>query len=350
MRHRITILIVLIGLVSAGLPPSRVLAQEIPTVYFAQTGHHVDDRYGFLTYRRANGQITRFGYPISEEVIEHGRPVQYFERARMEFHSDQGRVLLGLLGHEVGSRTPAAAKTEEGRYFAETGHTLSGEFYGFWSRYDGLQFLGYPLSEAYEEAGMLVQWFERGRLEYHSKALRQLWQQYEQLKNIDLDPLYEIIPTAVGRLVAQSHAIPTEAIQRRPGISDWSPQLWAQTIRVSLSTFTLEAYEGDLRVLSAPVAIGKPGFETVTGSYQIGQKWWEKDMRSTERGESWDTYAVPFTQFFYRDWAIHGTYWHTDFGTRRSHGCVNLPLAEAEWLYNWTVGGSAQGARVIVTP
>ena len=49
---------------------------------------------------------------------------------------------------------------------------------------------------------------------------------------------------------------------------------------------------------------------------------------------------VPYVQYFYQDYALHGTFWHSNFGTRMSHGCVNLPTSAAEWLYNWAEYGT----------
>jgi hypothetical protein len=45
---------------------------------------------------------------------------------------------------------------------------------------------------------------------------------------------------------------------------------------------------------------------------------------------------VPWNMFFSEDVALHGTYWHDGFGYRHSHGCVNLSLADANWLYGWS--------------
>ena len=70
-------------------------------VYFPLSGHHLDNRYGFLDYWRTHGQVTRFGFPVTEVLEEDGRPVQYFERARMEYHEEMAegdKVLFGLLG------------------------------------------------------------------------------------------------------------------------------------------------------------------------------------------------------------------------------------------------------------
>jgi lipoprotein-anchoring transpeptidase ErfK/SrfK len=49
---------------------------------------------------------------------------------------------------------------------------------------------------------------------------------------------------------------------------------------------------------------------------------------------------VPFVQYFYQDYALHGTFWHNNFGRPMSHGCVNLPTPAAEWLYHWADYGT----------
>src|SRR5687767_12560326 len=77
----------------------------VPVVYFSQTGHHLSNRAGFLDYWRANGGLLLFGYPLTEEIAENGRVVQYFERARFEYHPEAGGtpqlVQLGLVGREA---------------------------------------------------------------------------------------------------------------------------------------------------------------------------------------------------------------------------------------------------------
>jgi lipoprotein-anchoring transpeptidase ErfK/SrfK len=55
-----------------------------------------------------------------------------------------------------------------------------------------------------------------------------------------------------------------------------------------------------------------------------------------ENGEEFDFRDVPFVQYFTEGFALHAAYWHDDFGTPRSHGCVNLAPVDAAWLFNWT--------------
>ena len=66
--------------------------------YYPQTGHTLS--FAFLDYYEAQGGEDLFGYPITEPFLERGLIVQYFQRARMEWHPDEKRVQLGLLGKE----------------------------------------------------------------------------------------------------------------------------------------------------------------------------------------------------------------------------------------------------------
>jgi lipoprotein-anchoring transpeptidase ErfK/SrfK len=50
--------------------------------------------------------------------------------------------------------------------------------------------------------------------------------------------------------------------------------------------------------------------------------------------------GVPYTMYFYKGYGLHGTYWHSNFGTPMSHGCVNLKTEDAGWLYNWASIGT----------
>ncbi len=139
-------------------------------LYFSETGHYVSG--GFKAYFEANGGLAVFGYPITEELVEDGWTVQYFQRARLEFHpgapAPVQRALLAdmLLDLIPGARAGAQFRTAgagpaAGRHFPETGFGVSGPFLEFFDRAGGVAALGYPISEA---AGG-VQWFQRGRLE-----------------------------------------------------------------------------------------------------------------------------------------------------------------------------------------
>lgn len=102
-------------------------------------------------------------------------------------------------------------------------------------------------------------------------------------------------------------------------------------IDVNLSTQTLTAYEGSIPVFTALVSTGLPATPTVTGHFKIYSKYTAIDMA----GPGYYLPAVPWTMFFYRGYALHGAYWHNNFGQPMSHGCVNLRTPDARWLYEW---------------
>jgi len=102
-------------------------------------------------------------------------------------------------------------------------------------------------------------------------------------------------------------------------------------IEIDISDQRLTAWEGDSSVFQTTVSTGKPGHRTLPGSFSIYRKYEKTRMR----GEDYDTPDVPWTMYYSGGFAIHGAYWHNDFGTPVSHGCVNLPVADAQSLFNW---------------
>ena len=150
---------------------------------FAETGHRLAAQ--FSSYWRNNGGLKQFGYPITgliketEPATNKLRLVQYFERNRFEYFPELTgtpfEVQLGRLGDDVLRRQgvdwsdfpkqPDAPP--DCRFFAETGHRLCPPFLQYWEANGGLALYGMPLSEAYDENGRLVQYFERNRFEYY---------------------------------------------------------------------------------------------------------------------------------------------------------------------------------------
>jgi lipoprotein-anchoring transpeptidase ErfK/SrfK len=107
-------------------------------------------------------------------------------------------------------------------------------------------------------------------------------------------------------------------------------------IDVDLSNQRLVAYEGDTPVYWVTVSTGLPGTPTVTGHYRIYVKY----PAQTMSGPGYYLPDVPYVMYFYEGYGIHGTYWHNNFGHPMSHGCVNAPTPDAQWLYNWADVGT----------
>lgn len=184
-------LIILLCLLLLFLAPRSTHAQTFP-----ETGYRLDGR--FAQFWNANGGLTVFGLPISDQRPERGSEgvftVQWLERERFELHPENAPpydVLLGRLGAEALERqgrnwraTPAEQPQAGCRYFAETGRNLCEPFLSAWQanglEFDGqrgtsyaesLALFGLPLTTAETETNadgftVLTQWFERARFEY----------------------------------------------------------------------------------------------------------------------------------------------------------------------------------------
>ncbi len=107
-------------------------------------------------------------------------------------------------------------------------------------------------------------------------------------------------------------------------------------IDVDLGNQRVTAYEGEEVVRTFVVSTGTRAHPTVAGQFRIYVKYTATDMG----GPGYYLPDVPYTMYFYRGYALHGTYWHSNFGTPMSHGCVNLATPDAEWLFGFASVGT----------
>lgn len=121
-------------------------------------------------------------------------------------------------------------------------------------------------------------------------------------------------------------------------------------IEVDLGDQKLFAWEGGRKVYEFAISSGRPGYKTVTGEFRV---WRKVDSQryvggSKARGDYYNLPNVPWSLFFYRGYAIHGAYWHNDFGIkRRSSGCVNLHPDNARQVYFWAGPAMPEGKKAI---
>ncbi|PKO23787.1 MAG: hypothetical protein CVU38_02265 [Chloroflexi bacterium HGW-Chloroflexi-1] len=107
-------------------------------------------------------------------------------------------------------------------------------------------------------------------------------------------------------------------------------------IDVNLSQQRLTAVEGQAPVFTALISGGLPGTPTVVGRFSIQTKL----AAQTMSGPGYWLPNVPYVMYFYAGYAIHGTYWHNNFGHPMSHGCINMSTPDAAWLYGWASIGT----------
>ncbi len=110
-------------------------------------------------------------------------------------------------------------------------------------------------------------------------------------------------------------------------------------IIVDLSEQTLYAFEGDRLFMQAHVSTGLDDMPTPIGTFRIFRKMPSRYMQGPIPGTTDDEYdlpGVPWTMYFTAGGAaIHGAYWHDEFGQQHSHGCINLQPEMARKLYDW---------------
>jgi lipoprotein-anchoring transpeptidase ErfK/SrfK/LysM repeat protein len=113
-------------------------------------------------------------------------------------------------------------------------------------------------------------------------------------------------------------------------------------IDIDISDQQLIAYQGDTVIRVFSVSTGATKTPTVQGSFRTYVKIEVQDMSggSVAAGDYYYQADVPWVQYFYEDYSIHGAYWHNMFGQRTGHGCVNMRVEEARWLYDWAQTGT----------
>ncbi|WP_437512189.1 L,D-transpeptidase [Sorangium sp. So ce1099] len=143
-----------------------------------------------------------------------------------------------------------------------------------------------------------------------------------------------------GSLVRADDVVRVDPLPRAPA---WAVR-GRKWIDVSINQQSLVAYEGSRPVYVTLVSTGADGLgdpkttrSTVQGLFRIHTKHVTVTMDGDEEDEDpFDFRDVPFVQYFTEGFAFHAAYWHDDFGTARSHGCVNLSPLDAAWLFEWT--------------
>ena len=126
----------------------------------------------------------------------------------------------------------------------------------------------------------------------------------------------------------------------------YSPHAGQRWIDINLTNHTVSAYQGVDRVRGPiPMVDGMDELPTVTGTNSIYLKYDKQTMRVTNvDGSTYESPDVPWVSYFYAGYALHGAYWRSSFGfagSAGSHGCVNMPVSEAKWFYDFADYGTA---------
>jgi hypothetical protein len=370
------------------------LGQTGMNVWIPESGHTVS---GFmLDYWRANGAASVYGNPISEPFASSsGRYSQAFENGIFEFipelvWTDQPAVELMPVSEPVlrernggfrrdgrraagggdrrsyaytdqapESATAQSALNTGGLYSEETHQTVSGSFYQWYSTHEGAAYLGDPVTQPIEERGGVVQYFEGGALFKGTRGeitLLPIVKEYARLFGFDTRKVEQ------GGLPVYDEQLFWQAANPNPQGDPYSAgRKW---IEVSISQQTLWAYQGDTLVSWTYVSTGIEPNHTEQGVFHVRYKLPEQDMagatdengavvamgqeaaNAASNGEvpgqtGYTVEDVPNVMYINQDAeALHGAYWHNNFGSPMSHGCINLPVDFSAFLYGWAPLGT----------
>ncbi len=260
------------------------------------------------------------------------------------------------LGDKVVERGRTFYRTARGAYVAAADV----------SRYQAKDFEGQALGEMTYPFGFTSK--ETKLIELTAENKLKAVKTLERRVFLDLDEETEIsgkayMITSDRLLVRKEHLLLPELQPLPKGLEPW--ERW---IDISLSQQLLVAYEGTTPVYTTLVSTGRKGpkddpYDTPTGRWRI----YSKHISTTMDGNSasdgnYSIQDVPWTMFFHGSYALHGAFWHRNFGSVRSHGCINMGPTDARWLFHWATpflpegwhgvnaSDDSPGSTVIVRP
>jgi lipoprotein-anchoring transpeptidase ErfK/SrfK len=153
------------------------------------------------------------------------------------------------------------------------------------------------------------------------------------------------VPASAVRLISAAEVTPI------------SPQVTDKRIEINTTAETITALEYDRPVFTTRISSGGSfgegkDFRTPLGNYHVDRKRPSRHMAAGDGAadDAYDLPGVPWVSYFNGGIAIHGTYWHNDFGHPWSHGCINLLSQDAKWFYRWTSPAVAFGQDLVQSP
>ena len=369
-----------LGIPSDNMP--RFLGQAQIDAYVPETGHSVTGY--MLDYWRANGASTVYGNPISKPFGASNQLYsQAFERGIFQYspvwlHSDDAAVrLMPIVKQELdesrserrsdgrrkaadrrSSVVPASINTVRadevtalgGRLSTETGFSIAGQFGAWYDAHEGWFYMGSPISEPMRIRGVEGQMFQNGILlvQDGEVVVAPLPRENPARYGFDTTPIEQgdrpIYSEALFYSTWNPYGVDPTAIPTAP-----------KHIVVNISEQVFRMYQGDVLVLESYTSTGLAPNETEIGFFHVRIKYQSQTMEGFENGSGevislgaeggegshWAVPDVPNILYFnYQAEAIHGAYWHNNFGARMSHGCVNLPLDVAAFVWEFAPLGT----------
>jgi len=149
-------------------------------------------------------------------------------------------------------------------------------------------------------------------------------------------------PTPTPTFTPTDTPLPTSTYAPQPTYAPPRPVNFydGRWIDVDLSYQRVYAYKDDVLINSFLASTGTWLHPTLTGEYSIYIMERYDNMEGPPGPEYYYLPNVPYVMYYYKGYALHGTYWHSNFGVPMSHGCINLSISDAGWLFNWVSIGT----------
>ncbi|MCY4110209.1 MAG: L,D-transpeptidase [Chloroflexi bacterium] len=309
-------------------------------LYFPETGHHLSGEY-LRMWGRTGGMVT-LGPPVSEPTTKPFVEYQAFRNGVLYRDLEYwltpplpGKVNILPVGSTLaprfmGSGNPRRGDPSASYWFWQTKFGTHTRLWQTFLDGGGVFVFGYPISHLVQDSGTRVQWFQNTRLELNDND------------EVGISPL--------GEWMADELKLDTRRVPMRPGaflfdgVSNPVPigRVQDRRIEIDLSLQRLAAFQGDKRVYDVLVSTGRELTPTPTGIFPILRRVENERMIGGEFGtdDYYDLSNVYFTQYFtWKGHALHYAYWHNNFGSEMSHGCVNMTLWDAKWMWNFADSG-----------
>lgn len=354
--------------------------------YVPETGHTLTGY--MLDYWRANGAASVYGNPISQPYGMNDLYSQAFERGVFQWHpywyySDQPVIRLqpivrddiqrerqerrsdgrrggadrgrGWTSSSVSDVRAAEVYNSGGTVNPQTGYGIAGDFLPWYESNEGMYYLGAPLSESMRYRGVPAQMFEGGILmqQGESIVLAPLPAEHPERYGIDTTPVEQGDRPVYSESLFYTTGNPA-------GVDPTQLPDGPKRIVVDRDEQVIRLYQGDTLVLESYVSTGLTPNLTELGNFHVRIKYEsqtmegftdssgevialgnDQDSDGVVDGEVYSVEDVPHIMYInYEAEAIHGAYWHNNFGQEMSHGCINLPLDVAWFVWEFSPLGT----------
>lgn len=330
--------IVLIVIGSAGTRPA---AAQTPSAYDPSVC--ANDTSGKPLSEACQSMITAFPRPIVQDIQQDKATLSRYSFWRVgpdavatydaPNGSVTGEIPRGYNFVNVIDQSVAGwLKTQDGKWIKrETAKPTQPSFFQGVTFTDGLK---YPFAWVLDKSTIYTSEYPGGPASSKTQRYLKRYERVNLFASAKDDQGWLWYMIGPNQWVKQTFLATAQRIEKPKDVS-------GRWVAVDLYEQTLVAYEDDTPVYATLVSSGLPQHATHEGLFKVWAKL-ERDGMSGATGapSAYALQSVPWVMYFDGGISLHGTYWHDLFGYRQSHGCVNLSISDAHYLFQWMAGAT----------